>query len=91
MLIDMINVIYVEQKCPIYLDCSINNVVHYRVCAMANILKILLQNRNNVTFVTLLLHSWLSDLYLSPMVVKFIDYSNLRIFKLNSNIGEDYL
>ena len=46
MLIDMINVIYVEQKCPIYLDYSINNVVHYRVCAMANILKILLQNRN---------------------------------------------
>jgi len=60
MLIDMINVIYVEQKCPIYLDYSINNVVHYRVCTMANILKILLQNRNNVTFVTLLLHSWLT-------------------------------
>ena len=53
MLIDMINVIYVEQKCPIYLDDSINNVVHYRVCTMANILKVLLQNRNNVTFVTL--------------------------------------
>jgi hypothetical protein len=60
MLIDMINVIYVEQKCPIYLDYSINNVVHYRVCAMANILEILFQNRNNVTFVTLHLHSWLT-------------------------------
>ena len=60
MLIDVINMIYVKQKCSIYLDYSINNVVHYRVCAMANILKILLQNRNNVTFVTLLLHSWLT-------------------------------
>jgi len=38
----LIDVIYVEQKCPIYLDYSINNVLHYRVCAMANILKILL-------------------------------------------------
>jgi hypothetical protein len=32
-----------------------------------------------------------SDLYLSPMVVKFIDYSDLGISKLNSKIGEDYL
>ena len=32
-----------------------------------------------------------SDLYLSPMVVKIIDYSNLGIFKLNSKIDEDYL